>query len=149
MKTKIIAILSILLVFTSQVSAALIRISSVDVIPGQPLNTDFITFNISGTAPESGAQVVDNQFSQNGTSLQLDLYVQTGQAQVPSQWTYSKQIEPLAVNNYTLEVRTFWYGPNTLEDTHTTDFTVVPEPGTLVLLSLGLPILRAFSRRKG
>jgi hypothetical protein len=138
--------LAILFVFVCQISAKSVSINSVDVIPNQPLNTDLITFNIVGGAATTPSWVEYDQFSQNGTSLQLDLYVDRGPYLEFSNWGYSKQIQPLLPGIYSIEVRAFdnWYG--TLQDTRTVDFTVVPEPATLLLLGLGGLVLRKHRR---
>jgi hypothetical protein len=78
----------------------------------------------------------------------LDLYITKGVLAMPSEWTYSKEIQPLLPATYSLEVRAFDYELGILGDTHTVDFTVVPEPATLTLLGLGVPIFRAFIRKK-
>jgi len=140
--------LTIIMCFTTSAAATSVWLDSVDVIPGQPLDIDLITFNISGQASNNSSHVEYDQFSQNGTSLQLDLHVDMGMFTAVSYWDHSKQIQPLSANDYTLEVRAFDYKLGTLQDTYTVDFTVTPEPATLVLLTLGLPLLRAFSRRK-
>ncbi len=149
MNKKILMIFAILLVFACQASAT-IGILSVDVVPSQPLDTDLITFNIFGGAAQGDSRVDYDVFSQNGTSLQLDLYVDMGIGDMVDYWDFSKEIQPLAPGTYDLEVRAFWYGPNTLEYTYTVDFTVVPvpEPCTIILLGFGLPLLRTFSKRK-
>jgi hypothetical protein len=139
MKRKIVKVfaLAIIMCFSTSVVALPIWIDNVDVIPGQPLVTDIITFEISGQAPSSPSEVEYDQFTQNGTLLQLDLYVNMGFAAMISDWTYSKDISPLPAGNYTLEVRAFDNYYDTLEETYTVDFTVVPEPTTFVLFCFG------------
>ena len=147
MKKKILMIFAILLVFACQVSARGVGINSVDIIPNQPLNTDLITFNISGSASADPSWVTSDLFSQNGTSLQLDLYVDMGFRTAISYWNYSKQIQPLTPATYNLEVRALdgnqgspFYG--TVQDTYNVNFTVVPEPCTVVLLGFGIILAR-------
>ena len=135
--------------FATSAVAKTTWLNNVDVIPGQPLVTDIITFDISGQASSSPSEVEYDQFAQNGTSLQLDLYVNRGIYTAISDWTYSKDISPLSAGTYTLEVRAFDNYYDTLEDTYTVDFTVTPEPTTVVLFGLGLLIVRPFSGRKG
>ena len=146
MKRKIVKVIaSIIIMFFSTSTATAIWVENVDVTPEQPLEIDIITFDISGSAPQWTSHVEYDQFTQNGTSLQLDLYVNMGIADTPSYWTYSKDISPLSAETYTLEVRAFNSRFGTLDHTYTVDFTVVPEPTTFVLFGLGLPVLRAFS----
>ncbi|MHC4115284.1 MAG: hypothetical protein ACYSSL_08200 [Planctomycetota bacterium] len=151
MKTKIVKItaLAIIMCFSTSAAATSVGLTGVDVVPEQPLETDIITFDISGGASQSSSWVEYDEFFQNGTSLQLDLYVSMGQLDMISYWTHSREILPLPAETYTLEVRAFRYQSTILEDTYTVDFTVVPEPASFVLFAIGLPIVRSLSRRKG
>jgi hypothetical protein len=147
--TEVIILFVVFFVFVCPVLAESIWINNVDLIPSQPSDSDLITFSISGTASNGGPYVVYDQFLQNGTSLQLDLYIEMGIIPVISPWTYSKQIQPLEKDNYSLEVRTFdYYYPGTIQDTYNIDFSVVPEPSTLSIFAFALPIFRYFLRRK-
>ena len=148
MKIKIFIIFAVLLVFTNHASEATAGIDSVNVVPNQPLDSDSITFNISGTASHTPSLVDHDQFSQDGTLLQLDLYVDKGNFTAFSHWNYSKQLQPLPSATYSLGVREFDYGSGTLIDTHNVDFTVTPEPSTLAIFGFALPFFRAFLRRK-
>lgn len=143
MKWRVLtAVLAVLFIASFQAHAAVVWISSVDVIPDQPLETDIITFNISGWAATNSSGVEYDLFSQDGTSLQLDLYVNMGYEAADTIWGYSKDISPLPADTYTLQVRAFdsYYG--TLEDTSIVDFTVVPEPATFLFVALGGLLLR-------
>jgi hypothetical protein len=124
-----------------------LEIDNVDVIPNQLSETDVITFNISGWATARPSWVGYDQFSQIGTSLQLDLYISVGILPATSNWTYSRQISPLSPEVYSLQVRAFdnYYG--TLWDTYNVSFTVVPEPGTLVIFAFALPFFRDFVKK--
>ena len=93
-------LLTVLFIFVCQTSAQSIWIMDVNVIPEQPLLTDVITFNISGLASRTPSWVEYDQFSQDGTSLQLDLYVDMDFLTAFSNWTYSKQIGALVPGNY-------------------------------------------------
>ena len=70
--------LTIFMFFSTSADATSVWIDSVDVIPEQPLETDIITFDISGRASSSPSEVEYDQFTQSGTLLQLDLYVDMG-----------------------------------------------------------------------
>ncbi len=145
---KILMIFAVLLIFVCQVSANSVGLNNVSIIPGQPSNTDSITFSISGITSSTFNEVAYDLFSQNGTALQLDLYVDMGFFAVIDNWNYSKQILPLAPATYNLEVRAFDNYYDTLEDTYNLNFTVVPEPATIALLGLSLPFLRILSARR-
>ena len=142
MKRKIVKVIALTIMVFSTSTATALWIDDVNVIPEQPLEIDIITFNIFGTAGGSPSLVAYDEFSQDGTSLQLDLYVDVGFIPMISDWTYSKDISPLSAETYTLEVRAFDNYSGTLQDTYAVDFTVVPEPATFVLFGLGLLIVR-------
>jgi len=150
MKRKILKVITLTIIMCfSTSSGTSVWIDSVDVIPWQPLETDVITLDITGRASSSPSEVEYDQFTQNGTSLQLDLYVDMGITTMISDWTYSKNILPLSAGTYTLEVRGFDYLLGTLQSTYpAVEFTVVPEPTTIALLGLGLLIVRPFSKRR-
>ena len=143
-----VIVLTIIMCFSTSTGTS-VWIDNVDVTPEQPLEIDIINFDISGGAPQWTSEVEYDQFTQNGTSLQLDLYVDMGDVPMISDWTYSKNISPLSAGTYTLEVRGFDYLLGTLQSTYpAVEFTVVPEPTTIALLGLGLLIVRPLSRRK-
>ncbi len=145
-------VFAILLISAYQTSADQLDILGVDVVPTHPLDTDLITFNISGWAAGFNSVVDYDLFSQNGTSLQLDLYVNQTPERLESYWNYSKQIQPLPIGTYGLEVRafdnSFVYGtPGALVDTYNVNFTVVPEPASAAMLAIGT-IFLASSRKR-
>jgi len=142
MNTRISMVFIILLGLVFHNNALALNITNVDVIPSQPLNTDLITFSISGWAGNKPSWVDHDLFSQTGTSLRLDLYVAMGTMTADSTWTYSKEIQPLPIGTYSLEVRAFDNYYDTLEDTYNGGFTVVPEPATVLLLGLGAILAR-------
>lgn len=145
---KIFVIATVLLLTAFHGKAKAIWIDSVDVVPSQPLEIDVITFNIFGRSSARPSRVAYDQFSQDGTSLLLDLYITVGVLPAFSDWTYSKEIQQLSPATYSLEVRAFDNYYNMLWDTYTVDFTVVPEPCTLVIVGAALPFFRAFLQRK-
>jgi hypothetical protein len=145
---KITALAIIMCFSTSSAAVTPLWIDNVDVSPEEPLDIDIITFDVYGGASSSWSWVEYDEFYQNGASLQLDVYVNTGIQPMVSYWTHSREIPPLAADTYTLEVRALFYQSSTIWDTYTVDFTVVPEPASLVLFGSGLLIVRPFSRRK-
>ncbi len=151
MKTKTFLLIAVLLLAgVNRCYGTSLVIIDVNIIPQQPSTADAITFYISGVAAQRPSQVDPNydQFTQNGTSLELDLLVHVGYMDEMSFWTYSKEIGTLSAETYTLTVKAFRYLSSEDPYIYTKEFTVTPEPGTLIFLTLGLPVFRIFMRRK-
>lgn len=142
-KRNIIKIIALtIMFFSTSVTATTVGIVTVDMFPQEPLETDIITFDIFGQASSKPSQVTYDEFTQNGTSLQLDLYIEMGMLPAVSDWTYSKDISPLSAESYTLEVRAFDNYSGILQDTYNLDFTVVPEPATILILGFGAVLVK-------
>lgn len=137
-----VLILTVIIFQWNALGDAQMWVESVDIIPLQPTETDIITFDISGWAYQKPSWVEYDDYSQDGLSLQLDLYVDTGTSDAFSEWTYSKQISALPANTYTLELNAIDYDGSVLRDTYLFEFTVVPEPASIAFLGLGFYILR-------
>jgi hypothetical protein len=135
----------IVLLLVCQASANFAWIDDVVVIPSQPLDIDVITLDISGSASSGGSHIVSSLFQQEENQLTLDLTIDMGITTEISYWSHSEQIGTLVPGTYSTTVRLFFpYAPpgEELQDTYTVDFTVVPEPATLVLFGLGGLLLR-------
>ena len=89
-------------VIVFQTNAIALWIDNVEVTPTQPLDTDIITFNIDGRAGGSPSWVEYDEFYQDETSLCLDVYIDAGMLSAVSFWTHSREISPLAADDYTL-----------------------------------------------
>lgn len=149
MKRKIaIIIVAMVLANSASGSPIQIHIENVDITPPEPTILDIINIDVLGSASGSGSQVEYSEFSQDGTSLQLDLFVNVGDLTIPSTWTHLEQLGPFGAESYSLTVRAFEYQDGTFKDTYTTDFVVIPEPISFLLFGPGLLIVRTFSRRK-
>jgi hypothetical protein len=134
-----------------EISGNFASISDVIVIPSQPLDVDVITLDVSGSASSGNSHIVSSLFQQDENHLTLDLTIDMGVLPVISYWSHSEQIGTLVPDTYTATVRLFYpyaLPGEELQDTYITEFTVIPEPGTLAIFSFGLPLLRAFSKRK-
>lgn len=122
-------------------------ISDVTITPEPPIELSKITIDVSGQASNGGASVVGNMFTQNGTSLQIDLQIDMGITAVISEWGYSIDIPSLPADSYTLTVTangSGYFGG----DTRSVNFTVVPEPATLLLLGIGAMVIRKNRRKR-
>ena len=150
MKREIIIIIAAMVLANSASGSPIqIHIENVEITPPEPTILDIINIDVLGSASGSGSQVEYSEFSQDGTSLQLDLFVDVGDLTVPSTWTHLEQLGPFDAESYSLTVRACEYHDGTYKDTYpAVEFTVVPEPTTIALLGLGLLIVRPLSRRK-
>lgn len=146
MKREItIIIAAMVLVSSASGSPIQIHIEDVDITPLVPTMLDIINIDVLGGASLSGSQVEYSEFSQNGTALQLDLFVDVGILTIPSTWSHLEQVGPFDAESYSLTVRAFEYQDGTLKDTYTRDFVVIPEPSSVFLFALGALIIQ---RRK-
>ena len=125
-------------------------ITDVNIVPTIPAISDSISIMAYGVEGSGGVEINDTVFTIDGYSLQLDMYLNVGICQVATPWSYTEDIGILAAGSYELIVNRYLpsYFPPPIIHSYTTDFTVVPEPGTLAIFGFGLPLLRAFSRRK-
>jgi hypothetical protein len=117
-------------------------ISDVSVFPESPNISDFVIAQVSGDQWQTNNIIEQTIFSQNGNILTLDMYwTKEGYGfPVVLPYTYQEEIGMFSPGEYVLNVNSFFWG-NT--DFGSTSFTVVPEPGTLLLLSFGsLALLR-------
>jgi hypothetical protein len=137
MKANILIIAVTVLASSASASPIIIHIEDVEITPQVPTLLDTININVSGGASRSESQVEYSEFLQDGTSLQLDLFVDVGIIMTPSTWSHLEELGPFAAESYSLSVRAFEYHDGTLKDTYTKDFVVIPEPATLLLLAIG------------
>ncbi len=85
-----ILMLSLFICPWNALGGALVGIDLVEIVPPLPTETDAITFEISGWASQGPIWVEYDEFSQDGSSFQLDLYINTGDAYSFGDWTYSR-----------------------------------------------------------
>ena len=129
-----------------EISANFASFIDVIVIPSQPLDVDVIMLDISGSASSGNSHIVSSLFQQEENQLTLDLTIDMGVLPVISYWSHSEQIGTLVPDTYSATVRLFYpyaLPGEELQDTYVTEFTVTPEPGTLLLFGLGGLLLRS------
>lgn len=119
-------------------------IDSVSILPVQPTDLDVISIITSGTEGSGPVQVTNAVFQADETNLRLDLFLDVGFLQMVTPWTDTQGIGNLSAGSYDLTVRTFI--ASELDDTYSTSFSVVPEPTSLAILTIG-SFLVHFRRR--
>jgi hypothetical protein len=117
-------------------------IGYVDIIPGEPTINDEISIFVSGGEPYGPVDITDSIFNINGKSLGLDLYLDVGFLTVVTPWTHSEEIGFFPAGTYNLTVNTFDESRPIHNDTFETSFTVIPEPTSFILVTLGSIIIR-------
>lgn len=147
-RLQMIVILLLICCMVRIASGLEVIIDSVNVQPELPGISDIVNIEIDGTANYTPSWVDHYDYSQVLTSLDLDLYVDAGYFTAFSNWSHSQQIGTLAPGDYVLTVRAFNNDEGILRDTYVTQFTVVPEPTTLVLFGLGGLFAKNFINRK-
>ena len=155
MKKQTIRIMAVVLVFVAFVcvvdSAKATSITDVYIMPEVPAVEDVITIFASGQASSRPVWITDSNLYLEGTSLELDIFFELGPFQMITPWSYSEEIGMLPAKTYELTVRTFEvpYPDSGPTDTYTTTFTVVPEPTSILLLSMGIVGVQARCRIRG
>lgn len=143
-----IVILLLICCMVSIASGLEVIIDSVNVQPELPGISDIVNIEIDGTANYYPSWVDHYDYSQDLTSLDLDLYVDAGYFTAFSNWSYSQQIGTLAPGDYVLTVRAFSHDEGILRDTSVTEFTVVPEPAAILLVGIGAIVIRKGKRAR-
>ena len=152
-KKQTIRIMAAVLVFVAFVcitDSAKAVITDVNILPEVPAVEDIITIVVSGIEGSLPVSIDDSIFQIVGTSLELDLFVTTGPFYAITTWSHSEIIGALPANSYNLTVREherFMADPYFLTDTYPTSFTVIPEPTSILLLSMGVLWIRVAKRK--
>ncbi|MHC4132357.1 MAG: PEP-CTERM sorting domain-containing protein [Planctomycetota bacterium] len=148
MKFIIIAIVTMVFASSASGSPIIIEIDDVDITPQEPTIMNIININVSGGASSGGSYVEHSEFSQSGTSLQLDLFVDVGDLTIPSTWSHLEQVGPFTAETYGLTVNVFEYQDGTFKDTYTEDIVITPEPASILLLLTGVIGIRKLRHKK-
>ena len=146
MKTKTTKILSLgffLFIISNELKAS---IDDVYITPEIPIPTDIININVLGTESTGSVLILDSEFLRDGTDLSLDIFLDVGHFQVITPWDHTETIGILPTDTYDLTVNA--YINNSLAYTHIKNFKVVPEPTSILLLTVGTIGIFANKRRK-
>jgi len=142
MKMKNITMMSaVVLVFVYISNSAKAVITDVEITPAEPTMEDIISIVTSGVEGAGAVFVTDTDFRTDGTSLELDIFLDVGVFPALTPWSHSEYIGTLREGMYDLTVRT-WELPD-ITDTYSITFDVVPEPTTVLLLAMGILGIRA------
>ncbi len=126
---------------------AAVSIDDVQISPDNPSIYDIITIETEGSIPGGGIAFDESIFAQDAYALQLDLYftAQTG-TQIPKPWFHNEEIGILSQGSYDLSVQSYRRISDMtdyiLQDTYSTNFEVIPEPASILLLLAGMPLLK-------
>jgi hypothetical protein len=147
MKTIIIIIAVMVLTGSASGSPIIIHIDNVEITPEAPTILDIININVSGGASGAGSLVEYSEFSQDRTTLQLDLFLDFGPLAMPSTWSHLEQVGPFTADSYSLTVRAFEYQDGTFKESYAQDFNVTPEPTSILFISSGIIGIRLLRRK--
>jgi len=146
---RIMAAVMVCWIFVYMADLAEGTITDVSITPQQPMLEDAITIVTFGVESYGGVEIIDSDFQMEGTSLELDIFINVGLLDELTPWSHSEIIGTLPANSYDLTVTLdAYYGSHTEIDTYSTSFTVVPEPATVLLLVMGTVWVRAKHRDK-
>ncbi len=126
---------------------AAVSITDVQISPENPSINDIITIETDGSIPGGTIFFDESIFAQDEFAVQLDLYFTGGSGpQVPQPWFHDEEIGILSQGSYDLSVQAYWRNSSTadyiLHDTYPTNFEVIPEPASILLLLAGVPLLK-------
>ena len=140
--------LVVVLVGVGQVEAQSVPIHGVDIMPNSPSVTDPVTILPYGAMGSTDQYIDHTVFSMDGTSQELEIFFDSVGSGLPvvTPWSHSEPIGILPMETYSLTVRT--YQLDQLADTYVTSYAVIPEPSTLILLTMGAVGLLAYAWRR-
>ena len=134
----IVAAVLVFVAFVCVVDSAKATITDVNILPEEPTVEDVITIAVSGWEGSGGVLITDSDLRMEGTSLELDIFLDVGFFQMITPWSHSEIIGTLPADSYNLTVNAYYSVAYTGTDTYSTSFAVVPEPASILLLLMGV-----------
>lgn len=126
---KKLFLLTIMMTILCSVKTVRAVVTEVDIQPIEPTNIEVITIVVSGGEGAGPVWITDSVFQVEGTSLELDIFIEVGPFDVITPWSHSEIIGTLPVGSYDLAVTAHAdYGSHIETDTYLISFTVVPGP---------------------
>ncbi len=147
-KSRMLRVLAIVFLAHSVNSfCAAVSITDVQISPDNPSIYDIITLETDGWIGMGTLFFDESIFAQDEYVLQLDLYFTGGTGpQIPQPWFRDEEIGILSQGSYDLSVQAYWRNSSTsdyiLHDSYSTNFEVIPEPASILLLQAGVPLLK-------
>ena len=120
-------------------------IVDVTIEPEEPMETDIISIFVSGEDTCS-VSVTDSFLIIEGSSVELDIYLNVGMMPVVTPWIHTEEIGYLSSGIYELTVNSVYDDIFPDPDNYVTTFEVIPEPATVLLFGIGGLVLW---RRRG
>ena len=142
-KSKILIVVFFFSNFTSVLKA---EIYNAYITPEFPTVSDDMTIFVEGIEGSGPVNIYDTHFTMNGTSLTLDLYIETGFLTVITYWNHPENIGTLPSAQYDLNVNEYLL--SNLIDTYPISFTVIPEPASILFISSGFLAILRYSRKR-
>ena len=137
---KVAAIIIAILLISSSTTQA--EITDVFIFPEEPIEIEPITIITSGVENYGGVRINSSSFLIDGTSLELDIFLDLGRLDVLTPWSYSEDIGTLLMGSYDLMVNTINELEPEFNDSYYTTFEVTPEPASILLFGVGAMFLR-------
>jgi hypothetical protein len=137
-KSMILTVVIILSCFTGMVRAG---ITYAYIVPEFPTVSDDITIFVEGIESSGPVNIYDSEFNRIDNNIDYNLYLTAGFLTVISPWEYSENIGSLSPGTYDLNVNLYVTSLPEYSHTYSFSFEVVPEPTSLVFLTIGYAYL--------
>lgn len=145
MKVKLFFVL-VLMLATSLVNAGII--DNVQVTPESPTISDSIEVNVFATL-SYGEIPYSTEVTMLNNQVKIDIVFSGSGLPAITSWQHTENIGSLDIGTYDLVITTTKISSPGWDDEYTTEFTVVPEPASVLLLSLGAFFIRRKKRLQG